>query len=71
LNSFNFLDDLEIEFLLKFDPSGLSGHIKVIKTRELYIIEANVPFEVNEENTCDTEMEFPLEMLVDCNYQKI
>jgi hypothetical protein len=69
LNSFNFIDDQEIEFLVKFDEDGSTGILKVIKTRELYIIEANVPFELSQDLICDTDFEIPEdEMLLDCNF---
>ena len=71
LSSFNFVDDLEIEFLVKFNPDGQSGNMQVIKTRENYIIEAKVSFDVKQDITCDDEFELSSEeMLIDCNFFK-
>ena len=39
LQSFNIIDDVELEFLVNFDNT-LTGKLKVIKTRDLYIVEA-------------------------------
>mmetsp|Transcript_19931 Transcript_19931/g.18930 ORF Transcript_19931/g.18930 Transcript_19931/m.18930 type:complete len:264 (-) Transcript_19931:360-1151(-) len=63
LQSFNIIDDIELEFLLHFDGTE-AGRVKVIKTRELYIVEANVPFEIEKEIACDESYEFPENQLL-------
>ena len=49
LQSFNLLDDSELEFLITFPNGADYGKLKVIKTRDLYIIEANVFFDVDKQ----------------------
>lgn len=39
LQGFNILDDTELEFLINYE-SVETGHFKVIKTREFFIVEA-------------------------------
>lgn len=46
LESFNLGDDNELEFLVTFNNEGTGGKIKVIKTREILIVEAHIPFEI-------------------------
>lgn len=68
LQSFNLIDDIELEFLVSFDEDMQFGLLKVIKTRDLYIIEANVRFEVDREICCDTDYTFPeTDMLINSN----
>ena len=43
------LDDNELEFMIIFNNDTEYGKIKVIKTRDLYIIEANVLFDIDKE----------------------
>lgn len=59
LQSFNILDDTELEFLVAFNAEAEFGKLKVIKTRDLCIIEANVGFDVEKAITCDENYNFP------------
>lgn len=49
LQSFNLIDDVELEFMTIFSNDTDYGKLKVIKTRDLYIIEANVLFDIDKE----------------------
>ena len=49
LQSFNLIDDTELEFMTIFSNDADYGKLKVIKTRDLYIIEANVLFDIDKE----------------------
>ena len=64
LQSFNLLDDTELEFLVTFSGGADYGKLKVIKTRDLYIIEANVGFDVDKEIQCDENYNFPEDQLL-------
>ena len=70
LQSFTLLDDVELEFLITFDPDGQFGNMKVIKTRELYIIEANVGFDVDKNVHCDETYDFPEDQLLISSHVK-
>jgi hypothetical protein len=51
--------------LIEFSNDGQGGKIKVIKTREIVIVEAHVPFEIEQESiTNDDNFEFPDDMLL-------
>eukprot|EP00347_Sterkiella_histriomuscorum_P012500 403368343 len=63
LNGFNILDDVELEFLVNFDAVD-TGRFMVIKTREFFIVEATVPFEIEKEMQCDENYEFPENQLL-------
>jgi hypothetical protein len=58
------LDDTELEFLISFSGGAEYGKLKVIKTRDLYIIEANVGFDVDKEIQCDENYNFPEDQLL-------
>ena len=64
LQSFNLLDDTELEFLVSFSGGAEYGKLKVIKTRDLYIIEANVGFDVDKEIQCEENYNFPEDQLL-------
>ena len=64
LESFFFHDENELEFLIEFSNDGQGGKIKVIKTREIVIVEAHVPFEIESEISNDDNFEFPNDMLL-------
>ena len=64
LQSFNLLDDTELEFLISFAGGADYGKLKVIKTRDLYIIEANVGFDVDKDIQCDENYNFPEDQLL-------
>lgn len=44
---------------MTFNGGADYGKLKVIKTRDLYIIEANVGFDVDKEIQCDENYNFP------------
>ena len=64
LQSFNLLDDSELEFLVTFNSEAEFGKLKVIKTRDLYIIEANVGFDIVKEIECNDDYNFPEDQLL-------
>ena len=64
LQSFNLIDDTELEFLIQISPGGEYGKLKVIKTRDLFIVEAHVNFEVDNEIQCDENYNFPDDQLL-------
>ena len=47
-----------MEFLIQIESTE-SGKFKVIKTREFFIVEATVPFEIEKDVSCDENYEFP------------
>ena len=60
MESFHLMEDNEIDFLVTFDKGGNSmGKLKVIKTRDLFIVEAHIPFEVSHEMMCEEDYNFP------------
>lgn len=64
LQSFNLVEDIEVEIIL--DQS--KEIIKLIKTRELFVIEAHVPYILDSELVCEESFKFPQEyMLVNSN----
>lgn len=64
LQSFNLIDDTELEFMTIFSNDADYGKLKVIKTRDLYIIEANVLFDIDKEIQCDESYNFPEDQLL-------
>jgi hypothetical protein len=69
LDSFYFYDENELEFLVDFSNDGCEGKIKVIKTREIVIVEAHVPFEIEDTIVNDDNFEFPDEtLLINANH---
>ena len=64
LQSFNLIDDTELEFLIAIAPGVQTGKIKVIKTRDLFIVEAHVNFEIEHEIQCDENYNFPDDQLL-------
>mmetsp|Transcript_1833 Transcript_1833/g.3209 ORF Transcript_1833/g.3209 Transcript_1833/m.3209 type:complete len:370 (-) Transcript_1833:226-1335(-) len=64
LQSFNLLDDSELEFLVSINNEAEFGKLKVIKTRDQYIIEANVGFDIEKQIQCDENYNFPEEQLL-------
>lgn len=40
------------------------GHFRVIKTRENYVVEANVSFDIEKEVSCDDNYEFPEDQML-------
>lgn len=58
------LDDTELEFLVTFDNGADYGKLQVIKTRDLYIIEANVGFDVDKDIQCEENYNFPEDQLL-------
>jgi len=63
LQSFNILDDSELEFLVSLESRD-EGLIKVMKTRDFFIVEAHVSFNVSNEIICDEVYNFPEEQLL-------
>ncbi len=63
LQAFNFIDDTEVEFILHAD-TATTGAIKVIKTRDILIVEANMPFEIERQVRNDEMYEFPMDQLL-------
>ena len=58
LQSFNIIDDNELEFMVVIKETD-EGELKVIKTRDLVIVESEVGFTVDEEVSCDETYIFP------------
>lgn len=58
LQSFNILDDNELEFMVVIKETD-EGELKVIKTRDLVIVESSVRFKVDEEVRCEETYIFP------------
>lgn len=63
LQSFNIVDDTELEFMVVLKDRD-EGHLKVMKTRDLFIVEANVWFKIDQEITCDESYVFPDDQLL-------
>jgi len=64
LQSFNLIDDVELEFMTIFSNDTDYGKLKVIKTRDRYIIEANVLFDIDKEIQCEDSYDFPEDQLL-------
>ena len=63
LQSFNILDDNELEFMVIIKETD-EGELKVIKTRDLVIVESSMSFKVDEEVRCDETYIFPPSQLL-------
>ena len=63
LQSFNILDENELEFMVIIKETD-EGELKVIKTRDLVIVESSMSFKVDEEVTCDETYIFPPSQLL-------
>ena len=63
LQSFNVLDDKEIEFMVEIHE-GEEGVLRVIKTREIAIVEAAMMFRVDSVIVCDETYIFPDQLLI-------
>jgi len=64
LQSFTLIDDVELEFMTIFSNDTDYGKLKVIKTRDRYIIEANVLFDIDKEIQCEDSYDFPDDQLL-------
>lgn len=72
LQSFNAQDDQDLEFLVSFDDAGQAGKLKVIKTRDVMVIEAEVHFEVDGEAENKETYTFPTdELLINCHRRHV
>ena len=58
LQSFNIIDDTELEFMVIIKETD-EGELKVIKTRDLVIVESRMAFKVDQDVTCDETYIFP------------
>lgn len=58
LQSFNSLDDHELEFIVELKNQE-EGTLKVVKTREYFIVEAYVHFTVDSQLRCEDNYVFP------------
>ena len=58
LQSFNIIDDNELEFMVLIKETD-EGDLKVIKTRDLVIVESIMSFKVDQDVTCDETYIFP------------
>ena len=55
---------------MDFNSIGIEGKIKVIKTREILIVEAHVHFEIESSISSDDNFEFPEDkLLINANNQ--
>ena len=63
LQSFNILDDNELEFMVVIKEAD-EGELKVIKTRDLVIVESIMAFKVDEEVRCEEAYIFPPSQLL-------
>lgn len=69
LDSFSIFDVNDLEFLLSFGSNN-QGIFKLIKTRDIFIIEANIGFEIDNEVKCDEDYTFPEDNLLINSHHK-
>ena len=58
LQSFNILDDIELEFMVEIKDQE-EGSLKIMKTRDILIVEATMQFRIDQEVICDEVYIFP------------
>ena len=54
------MDDSELEFMVELRSSD-EGILKVLKTREMTVVESTLVFRVDQEVTCEETFVFPSE----------
>lgn len=57
------MDDSELEFMVEL-RSADEGILKVLKTREMTVVESTLVFRVDQEVTCEETFVFPSEQLL-------
>lgn len=63
LQSFNLMDDTELEFMIEVTEFD-QGILKVMKTRGLFIVDSTLVFRIDEVVTCDENYVFPNDQLL-------
>ena len=58
LQSFNLIDDTELEFMVEIRQED-EGALKVMKTRDMVIVESSMVFRIDQEVICDETYIFP------------
>ena len=57
------IDDTELEIIVNFEDGDV-GQLQLIKTRQMFIVEAQVPFTVCNEIMCEESYNFPEDKLL-------
>lgn len=63
MQSFNILDDVELEFLVEIRDQD-EGALKVMKTRDMVIVESIMVFKIDSNVICDEMYIFPEDQLL-------
>lgn len=58
LQSFNLIDDTELEFMVEIREQD-EGALKVLKTRDMVIVESSMVFRIDQDVICDETYIFP------------
>jgi len=58
LESFSVHDVIDLEFLVTVESSEI-GRIKLLKTKDIFLVEADVSFEICKEIECEEDYNFP------------
>ena len=58
LQSFNIIDDTELEFIVEIRGQD-EGQLKIMKTRDICMVEATMSFRIDSEIICDEMYIFP------------
>ena len=63
LQSFNLIDDTELEFMVEIREQD-EGVLKVMKTRDMVIVESSMVFRIDQDVICDETYIFPNDQLL-------
>ena len=63
MQSFNLIDDTELEFMVEIREQD-EGVLKVMKTRDMVIVESSMVFRIDQDVICDETYIFPNDQLL-------